>query len=89
MADWVYPDSFNTITLVADWTATVSAICCLFLLVSWAALPVDKTNRHYLSVCFTFGVMLMNVSRLQPSRDRPAPLLTCTARLCRPSRRAT
>ncbi|KAF4512567.1 hypothetical protein G6O67_001687 [Ophiocordyceps sinensis] len=71
MADWVYPDSFNTITLVADWTATVSAICCLFLLVSWAALPVDKTNRHYLSVCFTFGVMLMNLGFVVPLAAQP------------------
>lgn len=64
MADWVYPDSFNTVTVAANWVATVSAICCVFLLASWAALPVDKTNRHYLSICFVIGVFLMNVSRL-------------------------
>ena len=62
MTDWIYPDSFDTMTVVANWIAAVSTICCVYLLASWAALPVDKTNRHYLSVCFTFGVLLMNVS---------------------------
>lgn len=76
MADWVYPDSFDTMTVAANWVAAASAMCCVLLLASWAALPVDKTNRHYLSVCFTFGVLLMNVSwggpaarpRLRPAR---------------------
>lgn len=72
MADWVYPDIFSTITTVANWVAAASAVCCPFLLVSWAALPVEKTSRHYLSVCFTFGVLLMNVSgpveAIAPSR---------------------
>jgi hypothetical protein len=62
MTDWIYPDSFNTITMVANWIAAVSTICCVYLLISWAALPVEKTGRHYLSVCLTFGVLLMNVS---------------------------
>lgn len=61
MTDWVYPDSFTTIGTVANWIATVSVICCVFLLVSWATLPVEKTNRHYLSICFTLGILIMNV----------------------------
>lgn len=64
MTDWVYPDSFTTIGTVANWIATVSVICCVFLLVSWATLPVEKTNRHYLSICFTLGVLIMNVGRV-------------------------
>ncbi|PFH56672.1 hypothetical protein XA68_16171 [Ophiocordyceps unilateralis] len=71
MADWVYPDSFKSITAVANWVATVSGICCVVLLVSWAALPVDKTNRHYLSVCFTFGVLLMNLGFIIPLAAQP------------------
>ena len=62
LTDWIYPDSFNTLVKVADWVSVVSLICCLFLLLSWAFLPVDKTNRHYLSICLTLGVTLMNVS---------------------------
>ena len=59
MTQWVYPDSFNTMTDVANWVAAASGICCLFLLLSWACLPVEKTNRHYLSVGITGGVLLM------------------------------
>ncbi|ODA79573.1 hypothetical protein RJ55_05167 [Drechmeria coniospora] len=71
MADWVYPDSFVTVTVIANWVAAVSALCCLLLLVSWAALPVEKTNRHYLSVCFTFGVLLMNLGFVIPLAAQP------------------
>jgi hypothetical protein len=62
MTDWVYPDRFETLTAVANWVAAFSVLCCVFLLLSWACLPVDKTNRHYLSICLTFAVLLMNVS---------------------------
>src|SRR5687767_8841594 len=49
ITDWVYPDNFNTLTQVANGVSTASAVCCVFLLLSWLCLPVDKTNRHYLS----------------------------------------
>lgn len=62
MTEWVYPDYFTTLTAVANWVATASGICCLLLLLSWAVLPVEKTGRHYLSVCLTIGVLLMTVS---------------------------
>lgn len=62
MTDWAYPSSFRTVTTVANWIATVGLVCCVYLLASWAALPVEKTNRHYLSICLTIGVLLMNVS---------------------------
>lgn len=71
MTHWVYPDSFTTVTTVANWVATVSVICCAFLVLSWAVLPVDKTNRHYLSVCLTVAVFIMGVSR------SPAQLIPC------------
>ncbi|OAA73239.1 GPCR, family 2-like protein [Cordyceps fumosorosea ARSEF 2679] len=71
LTNWVYPDSFNTIGTVANWVATASAICCLYLLLSWAFLPVDKTNRHYLSICLTAGVFLMNLGFIVPLAARP------------------
>ncbi|RDA85184.1 hypothetical protein CP532_2392 [Ophiocordyceps camponoti-leonardi (nom. inval.)] len=71
LADWVYPDSFKTITAAANWLAAVSGICCLVLLLSWAALPIDKTNRHYLSVCLTLGVLLMNLGFIIPLAAQP------------------
>ncbi|KAG6006458.1 hypothetical protein E4U43_000438, partial [Claviceps pusilla] len=66
MDTWIYPDSFNILATTANWVAAGSAICCVYLLASWAALPVDKTNRHYLSVCLTFGVLLMNLGFVVP-----------------------
>lgn len=61
MTEWAYPDSFETMSLVANWTSVVSTVACLFLLVSWAVLPVDKTFRHYLSISLTTAVVFMNV----------------------------
>ncbi|KAG5929011.1 hypothetical protein E4U42_007438 [Claviceps africana] len=66
MGAWVYPDSFGIMTTAANWVAAASAICCVYLLISWAALPIEKTNRHYLSVCLTLGVLLMNLGFVVP-----------------------
>jgi hypothetical protein len=62
LTDWVYPDNFDMMAEVANWVCVVGTICCLFLLLSYAVLPVDKTHRHYLSICTTSAVVLMNVS---------------------------
>ena len=37
-------------------------VCSMFLIVSFAFLPVDKTHRHYLSVCLTIATVMMQVS---------------------------
>lgn len=62
MTDWVYPDSFESLGLAAEWVAVAGTVCCVLLMLSWIFLPVDKTHRHYLSVCLTSAVVLMNVS---------------------------
>jgi hypothetical protein len=62
MTDWAYPDSFQTLGVAANWVAVVSTVCTVFLMLSWACLPVEKTNRHYLSICLATGVFFMNVS---------------------------
>lgn len=64
LVEWVYPDSFDTIASAADWASVVGTLCCVFLLASWIALPVEKTHRHYLSICLTVAVLVMNVSLL-------------------------
>jgi hypothetical protein len=71
MTDWVYPDYFDTLTVLANWVATVSAIFCAFLLLSWTFLPVEKTSRHYLSVCLTAAVGLMNLGFVVPLAAQP------------------
>lgn len=62
LAEWVYPDYFTTISEIANWISLIGTIACVFLLLSWAFLPVEKTNRHYLSISLTSAVLLMNVS---------------------------
>jgi hypothetical protein len=69
LTDWAYPDAFQTMNAAANWVAVASTLCCVFLLVSWLVLPVDKTYRHYLSICLTMGVMFMNVRSGTPGRD--------------------
>lgn len=71
LTDWVYPDYFNTLTTAANWVCVASAACCLFLLISWAVLPVDKTYRHYLSICLTIAVFIMNLGFVVPLADQP------------------
>jgi hypothetical protein len=58
----VYPDSFGVLTQVANWVSVVGAVAAVFLLASWAFLPVDRTSRHYLSISLTLTVVFMNVS---------------------------
>ncbi|KAI1068385.1 hypothetical protein LB507_004730 [Fusarium sp. FIESC RH6] len=71
MTDWVYPERFETLTSVANWVSLSSQICCVFLLLSWAFLPVEKTNRHYLSICLTFAILLMNMGFVIPLAAQP------------------
>lgn len=61
MTDWTYPNTFNQLTSVANWVNVAGMACCVFLLLSWIFLPVEKTHRHYLSICLTCAVVLMNV----------------------------
>jgi hypothetical protein len=60
--EWLYPDNFDSITQSASWINVAGVICSVFLLVSFAFLPIGKTHRHYLSVCLTIAVILMQVS---------------------------
>ncbi len=82
LTDWAYPDSFKTMTAAANWVAVAGTICCVFLLLSWAVLPVDKTYRHYLSICLTVAVIFMSVrlehivaARAGKQRANPTPSL--------------
>ncbi|KAL2757166.1 hypothetical protein ACRALDRAFT_1062782 [Sodiomyces alcalophilus JCM 7366] len=72
ISNWVYPDSFDTLTDVANWISVVGTACCVFLLLSWACLPVENTNRHYLSICLTVAVIFMNLGFIVPLAARPS-----------------
>ena len=71
MTDWTYPDAFNTVGSAAEWVSVASTFCCLFLLVTWTVLPIDKTHRHYLSICLTISVVLMNMGFVIPLAAHP------------------
>lgn len=71
MTQWTYPDTFATLGDAADWIAVVSTVCCVFLLLSWAILPIDKTHRHYLSICLTLAVVFMNLGFVIPLAGQP------------------
>ncbi|KAH8890836.1 putative G-protein coupled receptor [Thozetella sp. PMI_491] len=71
MTDWVYPDNFNTLGLAAEWVAVVSTICCVFILASWVALPVEKSGRHYLSIGLSVGVLMMGLGFVIPLAAKP------------------
>ncbi|KAK3986699.1 hypothetical protein QBC44DRAFT_372874 [Cladorrhinum sp. PSN332] len=71
VSNWVYPDSFETMTTTANWVAVVGTVSCIFLLISWAVLPVDKTFRHYLSISLTTAVLFMNLGFVIPLAAEP------------------
>ncbi|KAL1872113.1 hypothetical protein Daus18300_004482 [Diaporthe australafricana] len=71
MTDWAYPDSFQSMSTAANWVAVASTVCCVFLLASWAFLPIDKTHRHYLSICLTVAVVFMNLGFVIPLAGEP------------------
>lgn len=73
MTDWTYPDNFNYLTSIASWINVAGMTCCVFLLLSWACLPVEKTHRHYLSVCLVCAIVLMNVSEMSVDNDQLIP----------------
>lgn len=71
MTAWAYPDNFDSMSKAADWVAVASTVCCVFLLMSWLLLPIDKTHRHYLSICLTFAVVFMNLGFVIPLAGNP------------------
>lgn len=44
----------------------VGVACCVFVLLSYACLSVEYTNRHYLSVCLVAAILIMQTSFVIP-----------------------
>lgn len=63
---YVYPDNFQNLVHATTYVNVVGIGCCAFLLLSFAVLPVEYTRRHYLSVCLTFAILLMQMSFVIP-----------------------
>ncbi|KAI5798801.1 hypothetical protein EDC01DRAFT_613714 [Geopyxis carbonaria] len=64
--NYFYPDSFQRIIHGTTYVNLASVVCCCFLLLSFAVLPVEYTHRHYLSVCLTIAILLMQLSFVIP-----------------------
>ncbi|CAL3964007.1 unnamed protein product [Diplocarpon coronariae] len=69
--DWLYPDDFETLTTAASWINVGGMACSVFLVLSFACLPVERTHRHYLSVCLTLAVVIMQLGFIIPLGAKP------------------
>lgn len=74
---------------VAGWISVAILPLCIFLLISYAVLPVKWTNRHYLSICFTLGICCMEASQFKKTLIEVGAGLTVLDRLHHPPRRQT
>ncbi|TVY59390.1 hypothetical protein LCER1_G000272 [Lachnellula cervina] len=70
-AEWLYPDNFATIAKSADWINVVGMVCSMFLIVSFAILPIHRTHRHYLSVCLAIATVVMQLGFIIPLGAKP------------------
>lgn len=70
--NYFYPDDFQTLMHTTIYLNMVSVACCCFLLLSYAFLAVEYTRRHYLSVCLTCAILLMQTSFIIPFWNRKA-----------------
>ncbi|KAF2000061.1 hypothetical protein P154DRAFT_395386, partial [Amniculicola lignicola CBS 123094] len=62
LQDWVYPPEWKQQLRVPNYLSILSVILCVFLLLSFAVLPPEKTHRHYLSVGLLVPVLMISLS---------------------------
>ncbi|KIX99037.1 uncharacterized protein Z520_05498 [Fonsecaea multimorphosa CBS 102226] len=72
MTDWTYSDGFESRTEIANWVNVAAFVLSVYLLLSFAVLPVKYTHRHYLSVCLTVGVVFVELAFIIPLATKPA-----------------
>ncbi|KAI1006926.1 hypothetical protein K3495_g1293 [Podosphaera aphanis] len=70
--DWLYSGRFEAILERIEWINIPSLLCSVFLIASFAFLPVSKTRRHYLSLCLVISVAMMSIGFLIPLGAKPA-----------------
>ena len=54
---------FNTIPKAANWLNVAGMVCSMLLLLSFIVLPVQKTNRHYLTIGLVVAICFLQVRR--------------------------
>jgi hypothetical protein len=57
---------FEERTEIANWVNVAGLMFSVFLLLSFLVLDTKWTHRHYLSICLTIAVFLMEVSGAAP-----------------------
>ncbi|KAL8840327.1 MAG: hypothetical protein Q9170_001342 [Blastenia crenularia] len=71
VSDWIYSDNFKTTPKVANWLNVVGLVCTVSLLISFIVLPVQRTSRHYLTVCFIVAICILQLGFVIPLGARP------------------
>ncbi|KAJ6001858.1 hypothetical protein N7499_002275 [Penicillium canescens] len=71
LAEWRYDADLDKKIDVASWISVAILPLCIFLLASYAVLPVKWTHRHYLSICFTLGICCMEIAFIIPLGAKP------------------
>ncbi|CAI7652709.1 unnamed protein product [Penicillium viridicatum] len=71
LAEWRYDADLAEKISVTSWISVAILPLCIFLLISYAVLPVKWTHRHYLSVCFTLGICCMELAFIIPLGAKP------------------
>ncbi|KAK1914870.1 hypothetical protein P3342_010861 [Pyrenophora teres f. teres] len=71
MTDFLYPQSFNTAYRAAEVLNVVSLILLVFMLITYAVLPPEKTRRHYLSYCLIIAAIFIALGFVIPFGAQP------------------
>lgn len=71
ITDWVYSDDFNTIPKAANWLNVGGMVCSMSLLLSFIVLPVQKTNRHYLTIGLVVAICFLQLGFIIPLGANP------------------
>jgi len=53
---------FYRVNSAAEWISVVGIMASVFVLLSYAVLPIQYTRSHYLSTCLIVSTILINVS---------------------------
>ncbi|KAF1812145.1 hypothetical protein P152DRAFT_397621 [Eremomyces bilateralis CBS 781.70] len=69
--DWIFPENFHSWSRATEVLSALSVAVSLFLLISYAALPAEKSRRHYLSVCLVIGIGLLELGFVVPLAAQP------------------
>ena len=63
LEQWVYSDAFKSRANVAYWFNVPALAAQVFLLVTFAVLPAEKSRVHYMSVGLCCALMMLEVSK--------------------------